>query len=188
MKKPFVIFMKISLVRLLSFFLKVFYMLRYGGKVSFGKKVILSFKFRFQGKGKLIIEEGANLWTHREANEFFTYDKNAVIQIGAFSRLNGVNIHCKKSVTLGKHCLVGSCILIDTDFHALEFEHRNDPDFIKSNPVIIQDRCWLAGQSVILKGVTVGTESVIGFRAVVSQNIPSRSIAVGNPAHVVKSV
>lgn len=162
--------------------------MRYFGKVKFGKKIYINHRFKFHGPGKLIIGNNVNLWAHKEWNEFFTFDKNAVIKIGDGCRLNGVTIQSKKSVTIGKNCLIGSAMLIDTDFHSVNYKHRNDPDFVESKRIIIGDGVWIAGQAVVLKGVQIGDRSVIGFRSLVTKSIPDDVVAAGNPAIVVKNL
>jgi acetyltransferase-like isoleucine patch superfamily enzyme len=51
---------------------------------------------------------------------------------------------------------------------------------------VIEDECWIAANTVITAGVTIGKHSVIAAGAVVTKNIPPYSIAVGNPAKVIK--
>ena len=53
-------------------------------------------------------------------------------------------------------------------------------------PIVIEDDCWIAANAVITAGVTIGKHSVIAAGAVVTKNIPSHSVAVGNPAKVIK--
>lgn len=180
--------MKLFLARYLSAVLKCFFKLRYRSHVVFGNHVILNHKFRFKGTGKLIIDDHVNMYAHEEKNAFYTYTPEAVIFIGKNTRLNGVAIHCRKSVSIGQDCLIGSAILIDNDFHSVHFETRNDPSEVQSRPITIKDRVWLAGQCAILKGVTIGEESVVGFRAVVTKDVPSKKIVAGNPAQIVKDL
>ncbi len=180
--------MKKTLALTISFFLKLFYKLRYGQKVSFGKGIIINHKFKFSGKGRLLIGNNCNLWAHHEPNTFQTFSQNAVISIGENNRLNGTTIQCKTAITIGNDCLIGSCMLIDQDFHSIHATKRNNPEFIKSAPITIGNKVWLAGQSAILKGVTVGDEAVVAFRAVVTKNVPPKTVAAGNPAQVVKEI
>lgn len=172
----------------LSIVFKAFFKLKYRSAVTFGKRVIINHRFKFKGAGRLIIAADANLWAHKEPNEFFTYSPDAVIKIGERTRLNGVGIQCRESVQIGQDCLVGSAVIMDNDFHSLNFEHRNNPAFIKSAPVHIDDKVWLAGQCAILKGVKIGKEAVVGFRAVVASNVPEKTVVAGNPAIVVKNL
>ena len=119
------------------FFSKIFisyYKIRYGKKVNFGKNVIVNHKFQVNGAGKIFIGDSTNLWAHAEPNSFNFYSKNAIITIGANTRLNGVTCHCSASIELGKDCLVGSAIIMDTDFHTF-----SDPSHVLfKNPKAIR--------------------------------------------------
>lgn len=57
---------------------------------------------------------------------------------------------------------------------------------ILTAPIVIEDECWIAANAVITAGVTIGKHSVIAAGAVVTKNIPPYSVAVGNPARVIK--
>jgi hypothetical protein len=174
--------MRRKIALFLSFFVRNYFRMRYFGRVTFGKKVIINLKFKFIGKGKLFILDDVNMWAHEEKNRFFTYDKNAQIIVGEFSRLNGVTVQCRESVKIGKRCLIGSVLILDNDFHSVDYLHRNDIEYVKVKPVVIGDDVWVAGQSVILKGVEVGDRAVVGIRAVVTKNVLTETIVAGNPA------
>lgn len=179
--------MKKQLAHLISGFLVAYYKVRYGKRVHFGKHVIINHKFKVSGPGRLYIGDGANLWAHAEPNSFHFYSKDAIIRIGKNTRLNGLACHCEQSIEIGDDCLIGSAIIMDTDFHTFE-----DPEHIlhgnsKSKPVKIGNGVWLCGQSVILKGVHLGEKSVVGFRAVVTKSFPPHVVVAGNPSRIVKS-
>lgn len=53
-------------------------------------------------------------------------------------------------------------------------------------PIVVQDECWIGANAVLTAGVTVGKHSVVAAGAVVTKNIPPYSVAVGNPARVIK--
>ena len=179
--------MKKKIALLLSKIFIAYYKVRYGNKVNFGRNVIINHKFNLNGVGKLFVSNNVNLWAHAEANNFNFYTKNAIIKIGSNSRLNGLTCHCSKFIEIGNNCLIGSSIIMDTDFHTFE-----DPDHVlygnpKSKPINIGNNVWLCGQSVILKGCQIGNKSVVGFRAVVTKSFPENIVIAGNPAKVVKS-
>jgi acetyltransferase-like isoleucine patch superfamily enzyme len=180
--------MKKTLAKLIGKLFCAYYRLRYFGHVRFGKNVIVNHEFTFKGRGRLIIHDDANLWCHKERNSFFTFSPGAKIEIGARTRLNGVGIQSKKSIMIGEDCLIGSALIMDSDFHSIHFEHRNDPDFVKNKEVTVGDRVWIAGQAVILKGVTVGDEAVIGFRAVVTKDVQAKTVVAGNPAREIVTI
>jgi acetyltransferase-like isoleucine patch superfamily enzyme len=53
--------------------------------------------------------------------------------------------------------------------------------------VIIEDNVWIGGGSIILPGVTIGSGAVIGAGSIVIKSVPPFSVAVGNPARVIKA-
>lgn len=108
-----------------------------------------------------------------------------------------INSRCHISaidrVEIGDQCLLGANVLITDHAHgngslAESGVHPTKRPLHSKGPVKIGPRVWLCENVVILPGVTVGESSVIGANAVVTKNIPSFSVAVGNPAHVVKKI
>jgi len=57
---------------------------------------------------------------------------------------------------------------------------------VTTKPIVIEDEAWIGANAVITAGVTVGKHSVVAAGAVVTKDIPPYSIAVGNPARVIK--
>ncbi|MEO6287682.1 MAG: acyltransferase [Dyadobacter sp.] len=53
-------------------------------------------------------------------------------------------------------------------------------------PIVIEDDCWIGANTVVTAGVTIGKHSVVAAGAVVTKSIPPFSVAVGNPARVIK--
>lgn len=117
---------------------------------------------------------------------------NSNCSIGDYS---GIGVHCELnahaqgSITIGKYVNMGPEVVIYTQNHSTK---RTDiimqkQGFDNPKPVIIEDDVWIGRRAIILPGVTIGQGSVIGEGAVVTKNIPPYSIAVGNPARVVRS-
>ncbi|GHE20262.1 hypothetical protein GCM10017767_07830 [Halomonas urumqiensis] len=59
---------------------------------------------------------------------------------------------------------------------------------LAGEPITIEDNVWLGGGVIVLAGVTIGENSVIGAGAVVTKDIPANVVAVGNPARVIKAL
>ncbi|UQC76253.1 nodulation protein L [Colletotrichum lupini] len=55
-------------------------------------------------------------------------------------------------------------------------------------PVTIEDDCWIGGGTIILAGVTIGSGTTVGAGSIVTKSLPPHSVAVGNPARVIKKV
>ena len=99
-------------------------------------------------------------------------------------------------VVIGEGCHMGCNVSILTPMHPLLASERalyvgkygklTDNEYGK--PVTIGKRVWLASNVTVLPGVTIGDDSVIGAGSVVSRDIPSGVLAVGNPCHVVRKL
>ncbi len=99
----------------------------------------------------------------------------------------GCSIGANDLVRIGPGCSIGPYVMMmDNDFHRLEPERRNERP--ASKPIILEENVWLGARVIVLKGVTIGAHSVIGAGSVVTRDIPPRSVAVGLPARVVKSL
>ena len=121
--------------------------------------------------------------------------------IGDFTLLNGALIMAEEKIEIGAHCLVSWNVgIADSDFHPLEpaqrlidaqalapyFKGRPDRPILKTAPVKICDNVWIGMNAVILKGVTVGENSVVAAGAVVTKSVEPNVVVAGNPATVVK--
>lgn len=108
------------------------------------------------------------------------------IEIGDRTFLNyGVDISATRLVRIGSDCLLGAHVsILDNDFHDLS-ERSRVPS---GRPVVIGDGVWLGNRVMVLPGVTIGDGAVVGAGSVVVGDISPRSVAVGNPARVVKTI
>ncbi len=96
---------------------------------------------------------------------------------------NGVSIGASCSVTIGQNVAIGPlCLIMDSDYHDL-----NDHSLPgKSAPVKIGDNVWLGARATVLKGVTIGDGAVVAAGALVTRDVPSRTVVAGVPARVIK--
>ena len=110
-----------------------------------------------------------------------------------------ININCtfvdNKPIKIGSSVLIASNVQIYTSAHPVLPQERLIPnwketgsDFFRTyaRPVEIKDRAWIGGGCIILAGVTIGENSVIGAGSVVTKSIPANCVAVGNPCRVVR--
>ena len=75
-------------------------------------------------------------------------------------------------------------ILIDSAFHQLDPDRRNEAP--EPAPVILEDNVWLAARVIVLPGVRIGKNSVVGAGSVVTRDIPPDVLAAGIPAKVIR--
>lgn len=117
--------------------------------------------------------------------------KGSVLTIGDKLSMSNSAIVCTEQITIGNHVMIGgSCKIWDTDFHPIDPEmRRKDPNKnYKSRPIVIKDNAFIGGCSIILKGVTIGQNAVIGAGSVVSKDVPDNEIWGGNPARFIKKI
>ncbi len=90
-------------------------------------------------------------------------------------------------VTIGDRVLLGPKVQVYCAHHPLDAKER--ATFIETAlPVTIGDDVWIGGGAIICPGVTIGDRSVIGAGSVVTKDIPSDVVAVGNPCKVIKQL
>lgn len=154
--------------------------------VSFGGKFLIGKNFRMNNglKGNPI---------GRPQRCIFFVGKNAHLEIGNNVGISQSAIICHSSVTIGNNVKIGGGVCIyDTDFHSLDPNERNnvESDFkSKTNkPVVIEDNVFIGTHVTILKGVSIGSNSIIGACSVVTKSIPPNEIWAGNPAHFIKKI
>ncbi|MDP9310093.1 MAG: acyltransferase [Chloroflexota bacterium] len=180
---------KWAVVRILTQYVMVKYRLLRGDRVQFGPGFQANRKLVIRGPGRVVFGADVNAWAHEERNVIITFSPDVTIRIGSHVRLNGVGLMAKRGITIGDHCILGSTLLVDTDFHSLRRDRATNPHApVLSAPISIGDNVWLAGQTVVLKGVTIGANSVVGFRAVVTRDVPADVVVAGNPARVVRQL
>lgn len=90
-------------------------------------------------------------------------------------------------VTIGSNVQFAPNVSIYTAGHPLHPDSRNS-GYEYGLPVTIGDNVWIGGNVVLLPGVTVGSNSVIGAGSVVSRDIPEWVVAVGSPCRVVRRI
>ncbi|MEH8230664.1 DapH/DapD/GlmU-related protein [Aeromonas veronii] len=115
------------------------------------------------------------------------------LKIGERCQVNDyVHIGCINSVIIGDDVLIASKVFI-TDHNHGSFPDEHEISLppisrkLTSEPVIIGDKVWLGEGVLVLSGTKIGNGSIIGAGAVVTKDIPEYSIAVGNPAKVIKT-
>lgn len=108
--------------------------------------------------------------------------------IGDHCRLNGAYIHAKKSITIGNKCVVAAGVnIIDSNAHQVcSFDRTIERD--KPKEIIIGNNVWIGLNSIILKGTTIGDNSIISAGSVVKGVFPNNVIIAGNPATIVKKI
>ena len=102
---------------------------------------------------------------------------------------NGCTLAAARSITVGSHCLLSAGVRVhDNDGHPVDADRRRAGEPIapdEAAAVVIEDNVWIGACAIVLKGVTIGENAIVGTGAVVTKNVPPNTIVAGNPARVV---
>jgi acetyltransferase-like isoleucine patch superfamily enzyme len=151
--------------------------LRYSGSITLGDNVTLLSKSK---RYHTAIYAPTRLMTDTR--------EDAMIVIGDNTRINGASIHATESIIIGKNCLIAANVtIIDSDGHGIDSSERSLANPL-SEPVVIEDNAWIGMNSIILKGVRIGKNSIIGAGSVVTKHVPENCVAAGNPARVLRNM
>lgn len=159
--------------------------------VTIGRNFHVRGRLIIKGPGKVIIGDNVTMDGSTTGPVTpFTNNKNAVIIIGSGVTTGGIRISCSTRVEIGDDSIVAESRILDTDFHSVNPLRRNDPDLIKSSPIIIGENVWIGIECVIMRGVTIGGNSTIAARSVLYSNtlVPENTIFGGNPAALLKEL
>lgn len=114
------------------------------------------------------------------------WGRNIHVGKGFFANFN-FTVLDEATVTIGDDCFIGPNVAIYTACHSTDPKERNTRREW-ARPVSIGENCWIGGSVTILPGVSIGDNCTIGAGSVVVRDIPSNSVAVGNPCRVVKTI
>lgn len=110
------------------------------------------------------------------------------VSFGRYSHIGSIN-----SITIGNGVLTGANVLIIDHAHGQSTQEDlllppNKRKLYSAGPIRIGDNVWLGDRVIVLPGVTIGKNAIIGAGAVVTCDIPDNSVACGVPAKVVKQI
>lgn len=97
----------------------------------------------------------------------------------------GTEISLVKQVEIGAYSLIGiDCLIYDTDWHCLDGLDKEVP----VAPTKIGRGVWLGARVIVMKGVTIGDNTVVAANSVVTSSLPNNVLAGGNPARVIRTI
>jgi acetyltransferase-like isoleucine patch superfamily enzyme len=111
------------------------------------------------------------------------------VHIGKGAMFNGfvrLLLHETQQITVGDGCLfAGNVDVTVSDMHSI-LDMETGERINHAGDVHISERVWVGQSAIILKGVSIGRDSVIGANSVVTRDVPANCIAAGNPAKVIR--
>ena len=152
-----------------------------------GRRVRLRGRPVINAGGSIIVHDRVQLVSDVARLELGT-GEGGVLEIGERTLVNyGCSIAAMERVTIGERCLIGPhCMIIDSAFHDIDPDRRLDPP--SADPITIGDNVWLGARVVVLPGVTIGKDSVVGIGSIVTRDIPENCLALGSPARVIRTL
>ena len=177
------------------------------GLLLVGKKVRIFYPNNLQVGYNTIIEDGAEINCLSQQGiklgNRVTIGKYAIIRpsniyggpigegltMGDNSNIGPYNyIGCSGKITIGNNVMLAPRVSIYAENHV--FDHPEiliRDQGVEKKEVIIEDDCWIAANSILLAGVTIGKGSVVAAGSVVTENVPPYSVVAGVPAKWIKS-
>jgi len=120
--------------------------------------------------------------------KIITDKSTSKIHIGKNSVIRGTTIWASTEISIGDNFLSAPFVwIVDNDAHGIQPGRRSNK-FAKSSPIRLGNNVWIGYRAMVLKGVTIGDNSVVAAGAVVTKDVPANSLVAGVPARIIKSV
>jgi acetyltransferase-like isoleucine patch superfamily enzyme len=172
---------------------KMIYMNRF--LIGKNYKVWGNLRLIIDGEGKIIIGDDFHAVSSRSRSYYTLFSPchltslhGGVIEFGNHVGLNGTIIASRKKIFIGNDTMIGpNTIIMDHNGHTTKAINRwLEKDHPKE--IHIGENCWIGMNCIILKGVTIGNNTVIGAGSIVRNNCDSDSIYAGNPAVKIRNI
>jgi maltose O-acetyltransferase len=143
---------------------------------------------RDSGRRRLLTELLAAIGEGTEIRPPLRVDYGSHIRIGARTFANfGLVALDVAPITIGDDVQIGTNVQLITATHPIDPQLRRDR-WEAAKPITIADNVWLGSGAIVLPGVTIGANTVVGAGAVVTRDLPANVVAVGNPARVIRAI
>ena len=159
---------------------RAWYRLRYP-RLTLGRDV--------QIRGRIRLRRGVtvHIGDRCRLNKLVRFAGPGQVRIGADCLVNGSWIGCWTTVEVGAGSMLSDCELVDNTFHNLDPARRHAaPSPSTRAPITVGENVWVGAGALVLKGVTIGRDAVVGAACVVRSDVPPRVVVIGNPQQIVK--
>lgn len=117
---------------------------------------------------------------------FCAYGVNIHIGDDVFVNVQCTILDCNE-VRIGDHVMIGPAVQIYTPAHDLQAETRIQ-GWEVAKRIVIEDNVWIGGGAILLPGVTIGRNAVVGAGSVVTRDVPANTVVAGNPARMIREI
>ena len=129
------------------------------------------------------VGDGADILPHFHCD----YGYNIRVGRNCFVNYNCVFLDCAP-IEIGDDLQMAPAVQLYTAYHPLDRQTRVLEALEYAKPIRIGSGVWIGGGAIVLPGVTIGDGAVIGAGSVVSRDVPPDTLAVGNPARIIRSL
>jgi acetyltransferase-like isoleucine patch superfamily enzyme len=159
---------------------RAWYRLRYR-RLTLGRDVQIRGRLRLRRGVTVVIGDRCRL------NKLVRFAGPGEVRIGPDCLINGSWIGSWTTITVGAGSLLSDCELVDNTFHNLDPARRHAPASPGTRaPITIGDNVWVGAGALVMKGVSIGRDAVVGAATVVRSDVPDRVVVIGNPQQIVK--
>lgn len=159
------------------------------GKVRIGDRAVIHGTLCIESVGEVIVGSDCMFGCFRhQINRLTARVPSARVVIGPHSFFNGAEVSAQTSIEFGPRCIVSDALIEDDDYHSIEVNRWDPAARVKSFPIQVGENVWIGSRAVVLKGVTIGNNSVIGLGTIVRKSVPENCIVIGNPQQIVKQL
>ncbi len=186
-----------TIFRFLSSRINIFKLFLNTGRF-YNVRIFGSIRLFVHPKGNIFIGKNVRFNSGFRNNAYRHYMKmTIVVHKGAYLviednvGISNSTIICKNRIVISKNVLIGGgCVICDSDLHPLNTLDRINSrnEFSISLPIFIRENAFIGGGSTILKGVSIGENSIVGACSLVSKSVIENSISGGNPCRFIRNI
>lgn len=166
--------------------------LRYAGYIEAGKDLIIEDYAEINARStrKIIIGNRVTIGKYAiiRPGNLYGGEMGEGLKIGDHSNIGPYSyIGCSGYIEIGSQVMISPRVSIYAENHVFDETTRTiKSQGVKRKKVVIEDDCWIASNSIILAGVTIGKGSVVAAGSVVTSDVPAYSVVGGVPARLIK--
>jgi len=164
--------------------LATWYLRRRYPRVLFGPGFRGPWRLRIRGAGRVSFGRDVRVSNTSGKTALLTFSEGASITVGDRVTIDGAGVMAASQIVIEEGAVLGPCLLVDTDFHAIGPERRMIGAEPSRRPIRIGRNAWVQAKATVRKGVTVGDGAVVRWAAVVASDVAPGSTVLGNPAVV----
>lgn len=187
-KQPYILFPGI-LAYIKGFYYKIKFKVQFK-KINIGRHFRVYGRFVITGPGRVTIGDDCFIMSHTiKTVRLRTLLPDSKIAIGNHVGFNGSSLVCRKEIFIDDFCNIADAYITDTPAHPISMDRRlYSASEIEGESVFIGKNVWISVNVVVLKGVRIGDNTVIGACSLITNSLPANILAVGIPAKVVQKI